>query len=153
MSFYPIISFYIPNYTRKEEEIISTNNKLSCKMMFELGFLLLLGSISAATMPMTIYNTAQFNPTNVTDLLVTVYPVTTLNACACECYNDSLCITGSFFGINQTCVLFSAYLWQGQLRLIINMFASVFSFSNKTTITGTCFNRDLTKTFVRIIYR
>jgi len=105
-------------------------------MTFRSILVLLLCVVSVTTVPMAVYNTAWFDPTNVTDLLINLFPVTTMNECACQCYNNSMCITGSFFGINQTCVLFSAHLWQGQLRLIINKFASVFSFPNRTTNIG-----------------
>jgi hypothetical protein len=104
-----------------------------------LVVLLLLCFVSVTTIPMTIYSNACFDLTSVTHTLVTLVSVTTMNECACQCYNDSLCVTGTYFGINQTCVLFSAHLWQGKLGFIINMFASTFSFINRTTELGKYF--------------
>jgi len=101
-----------------------------------LAVLVLLCFVPVTTIPITIYNTASFNPTSVTNTLTTLVSVTTMNDCACQCYNNSLCVTGIYVGINQTCVLFSAHLWQGELRLIINIIASVFSFLNRTTELG-----------------
>jgi hypothetical protein len=62
--------------------------------------------------------------------------VSTLDMCACQCYNYSTCVTGTYFGNNQTCILFSAYLSQGQLQPILNAHTNVFSFSNRTTQIG-----------------
>ena len=82
---------------------------------------------------MTVYSTAQFQPTNANDSLIRLPSVLTFNACACRCYNHSLCVTATFFGFNQTCILFSSFLWEGQIQLTINISASVFSFSNRIT--------------------
>ena len=72
----------------------------------------------------------------VSSILTSLSSIATLNACACQCYNNPLCLTGTFFGINQTCILFSAYLAEGQLRLIINKYATVFSFLDRTISIG-----------------
>ncbi len=101
-----------------------------------LVILVLLCFVPVMTIPMTIYNTAWFDPTSINDTIMTLVSVTTMNDCACQCYNNLLCVTGSYFGINHTCVLFSAHLWQGELRLIINISASVFNFLNRTTELG-----------------
>jgi hypothetical protein len=105
-------------------------------MELRLLLVVLLSFESIMTMPMTVYNSAWFDPANVTNILINIFSVTTVDACACQCYNNLLCFTGTFFGINKTCVLFSAHLWQGNLRLITNTFASVFSFPNRTTNIG-----------------
>jgi hypothetical protein len=101
--------------------------------------LLLLCFVSVTTVPMTIYNNAWFDPSNVANTITILVSATTMEKCACQCYNNSLCVTGTYFGINQTCVLSSAHIWQGQLHLIINVFVKVFSFINRTTELGKYF--------------
>ncbi len=123
-------------YIIEKRKLFSTNNESFSKMKMKLVVLLLLCFVPVTTIPMTVYNTAWFDPTSVTNTLTTLVSVTTMNDCACQCYNNSLCVTGIYVGINQTCVLFSAHLWQGNLRLINNIFASVFSFLNRTTELG-----------------
>jgi hypothetical protein len=105
-------------------------------MMLRLILIILLCFAPITAIPMTMYNNAWFDSINGSSILMSLSSIATLNACACQCYNNSLCITGTFIGINQTCILFSAYLGQGQLRLIINKYATVFSFSNRTINIG-----------------
>ncbi len=113
------------------------SHKLHNSSMTLLKFILLLLCscfVSVSMTPMTVYNSACFDSIDVRFRLDTLLSVSSINTCACQCYHDSMCVTGSFFGVNQTCVLFSAHLWQGQLQLMNNAFASVFSFPNRTTI-------------------
>ena len=98
--------------------------------------LLLLCFVSVRTIPMTIYTNAWFEPSNVANTMTNLISTATMEQCACQCSNNSLCVTGTYFGINQTCVLFSAHLWQGQIRIIINIYATVFTFINRTTELG-----------------
>ncbi len=92
--------------------------------------------IPVRTVPLTIYNNAWFHPTNMSYQLINLSSASTLNMCACQCYNYSLCVTGTYFGNNQTCVLFSAYLAQGQLQPASNALTNVFSFPNRTIEIG-----------------
>jgi hypothetical protein len=101
--------------------------------------LLLLCFVPVATVPVTTYKNAWFDSTAVKNTLLTLVSATTIDECLCQCYSISLCVTGTYFGINQTCVLFSAHLWQGQLRVVINIFASAFTFINRTTELGKYF--------------
>ena len=111
-------------------------NKYVDRMMLELSIVLLLCSVFVTPVPMAVYSPAQFDPTNATGVLANLSSIITMNDCICRCYNQLLCITGNYFGMNQTCVLFSTNLQQGQLRLIIDRLASVFSFPNRTTQFG-----------------
>jgi hypothetical protein len=102
-------------------------------MLLRLMLILVICFTSVSAVPMIIYDNARFDPTDVQSQLTNIFSVTTQEACACQCYANSSCITGTFIGINQTCILFSAYLWQGQVQVMTDSFASVFSFSNRTT--------------------
>jgi formate/nitrite transporter FocA (FNT family) len=102
-------------------------------MFPKLSFVLICWLVSVSTTPMIIYNNARFDPTNVYFLLSSFFPITTRDNCICQCYANSSCITGTFFGFNLTCILFSANIHQGQLSLMTtNSLTSVFSFPNKT---------------------
>jgi len=102
-------------------------------MFSKLTFIIMCWFVSVSTIPMIIYNNARFDVTNVQLQLAIFFPITTQNNCICQCYNKSSCITGTFFGFNQTCVLFSVPLQQEQLSLMTtNLLTSVFSFSNRT---------------------
>jgi hypothetical protein len=103
-------------------------------MGVKLVVLLLLRFTLVTTIHVTVYSTASFNPTSTTDTLITLVSLTTMDDCLCQCYNNMLCVTGTYFGIKQTCTLFSAHLWEGKLRLVIDMFTSVFSFNRTTTL-------------------
>jgi hypothetical protein len=106
------------------------------KMFFKGTILLFICLVFVSTISITVYNNAQFEPTYTSSVLSSLSSVATLNACQCYCYDDSLCITGTFLGIDQSCVLFGAQLIQGQLKIMINSLASVFSFPNRTNTTG-----------------
>ena len=127
-----------PNMWRKQsdtKENIHTTFNVS-KMLSSLILVLLLYIVSVLTTPMILYNNAGFDPINVRFRLIDLFSVPTSDMCICQCYTYSSCATGIYLGINQTCVLFSAHLWVGQLSLITNSLATVFSFSNKTSVIG-----------------
>ena len=88
------------------------------------------------SVPVTIYNNVWFNLSSSTYLLADIYSITTLKLCMCQCSNNSMCNLGTYFGINGTCVLFSANLSQGQLQYTTNMSANVFIFSNRTVVSS-----------------
>jgi len=106
------------------------------KMCLRSILVLVIYLIPVQTVPLTIYNNAWFDPANISYQLANLSSVCTLNMCACQCYNYSTCVTGTYFGNNQTCVLFSAYLSQGQLQPASNALTNVFSFSNITIEIG-----------------
>ncbi len=106
-------------------------------MFARLTFLLICWLVSVSTIPIIKSYNVQFYVTNAYFLLATIFPSTTQNNCICQCYANSSCITGTFFGFNKTCVLFSAYLQQGQLSSMnTNSSTSVFSFPNRTSSFG-----------------
>ncbi|CAF1307624.1 unnamed protein product [Adineta steineri] len=81
---------------------------------------------------MDVYQNAQFQPITLGSLLIELDFITVQDECVCQCYTYS-CTTGIFFGNNQTCVLYSAYLWEGQLQLTTDNLSSVFTFSDSNT--------------------
>ena len=66
----------------------------------------------------TVYNNAQFNPVDERYMLGTLLSISSVNACVCECYNNMICFTVNYFAINQTCLLYSAQINQGQLQVV-----------------------------------
>jgi hypothetical protein len=121
-------------YDRKEMFLKPTN---VFQTFLKLMFIIVGWFVFVSTTPMIIYNNAQFYVTGVRSRLTALFPITTQNNCICQCYANTSCITGNFFGFNQTCVLFSAHLQQGQLLVMTtNKLASVFSFPNKTVSFG-----------------
>jgi len=105
-------------------------------MLLKLIVVLVIYFTSLSAVPMIVYKDARFDPTNVETHLIDIFSIKTKNACACQCYANSLCITGNFIGINQTCILFSAYLQEGQVQMMIDNNASVISFPDRTINTG-----------------
>lgn len=116
--------------THRQENFHSSTNRK--KMLLRLMFVLVICCASVLAVPMIVYNNARFDPNDTQSQLMDIFSVTTQHACVCHCYTNSSCITSTFIGINQTCILFSANLQQGQLRLLINSNASVISFPNRT---------------------
>lgn len=83
--------------------------------------------------PLLIYNNAKFEPNDNHFLLDAISPMTSQIGCVCACFNNSICLTITYLGINHSCWLFSARLEQGILRVIsTNIIASVLTFKNKT---------------------
>ncbi len=105
-------------------------------MLPRLILLLIVYFTFVSAIPMTIYNNARLDPGDVQNQLINIISVATRDECACQCYTDALCITGAFIGINQSCVLYSASLQQGQVGLMINSDASVFSFPERINNIG-----------------
>ncbi len=85
---------------------------------------------------MIVYKDARFVPTDTQNQLINTISVATQNECACQCYTNSLCITGAFIGINQNCTLYSASLQQGEIQAMFNSDASLISFPDRINNTG-----------------
>lgn len=81
---------------------------------------------------MIVYNNARFNPIDIQSQLIDIFSITSQNGCICHCYTNSSCITSTFIGLNQTCILFNASLQQGEIRIMIDSNASVMSFPNRS---------------------
>ena len=116
-------------------------------MLFELILALTLFCTPVSTVPMMVYNNARFDPNNTQTQFINILSATTRNECACQCLANSSCITTTFSGRNQTCILFRANLFQGQLRIMLDNNASVIHFPNRTMNTSesnSYFNHSLT---------
>lgn len=120
-------------FTDGKKKLFLTNNSTFCQTMLTLTVILVLFVLPITSITIQTYNSASFQPTSPNNILTTLTAIPTSSACACQCLNNTQCVTGNFYGINQTCVLFSSSLSQGQLYLINNALASVFSFPNRTT--------------------
>ncbi len=82
----------------------------------------------------TVYNNARFDPIDTRFTLRPQFSVTSIDDCLCECLNDIICFTATYFDINQTCSLFFARFVQGTLRVVPTIInASVYFFDNKTS--------------------
>lgn len=86
---------------------------------------------------LTVYNNARFDPTGIGYMLNSQPLINSVNACLCECFNNVTCSTTTYLGINQTCILFSAQLNQGQLRVVPSIInAKVYYFGNRNVGTS-----------------
>jgi len=83
---------------------------------------------------LTVYNNARFVPTNPQLILDNVTNINSQINCAYICFNNLMCLTMTYSGINQQCVLYSAGLDQGTLGIMTtNLLTSALSFENKTS--------------------
>jgi hypothetical protein len=86
-----------------------------------------------STALVTIYQNAQFDPSNIHFKLEDLSYIESIEACICECSLNPMCITASYTGYNQSCSLYFAQLEQGQLQLMtIDTNSSVITFRNIT---------------------
>jgi hypothetical protein len=83
-----------------------------------LSILVHLVFLSAATVPIVLYINAKFDPMNTRYAVSNLSSISSIDACVCLCLNNVICSTGTYFGINQTCLLYFAQLSQGQLRVV-----------------------------------
>ncbi|CAF1189702.1 unnamed protein product [Rotaria sordida] len=66
----------------------------------------------------TVINNATFDPINSNYWLGNISNITSRNLCICQCYTGSNCSTAIYYGRYQICLLYSAELSKGQLRLM-----------------------------------
>jgi hypothetical protein len=86
-----------------------------------------------STVLIAIYNNAQFDPIHNYSMLANLSSIELQQACICQCFLNSMCITASYNGYNQYCSLYFAQLEEGQLQLMtMDTNSSVISFKNKT---------------------
>lgn len=83
------------------------------------------------TVPMIVYEMAKFDPAGEMDFLSIVDLVATVNDCACQCYENALCVTGTYFASNQICFLYNAQLAEGKVRITNDVSTMVFNFPEK----------------------
>lgn len=84
---------------------------------------------------MNMLQRAQFYPNNATTYLMSLV-FTTREQCICQCYENRLCLTGSYTQNDQICSMYSAQLGHGEIRIISNAVVSVFNFPEKIIIPG-----------------
>jgi len=104
-------------------------------MSFKTAVIILvyLASLSMTKTPISVYKNAQFNPINTLYIISTLSSISSVNACICACYNNIICATATYFGINHTCLLSFAQLSEGQLQVVPTiMNATVYSFKNRS---------------------
>jgi hypothetical protein len=107
-------------------------NQTISKMLSQVTILLLACHVYSSTTPVIIYNNAQFVPNDATFNFAVLSSISTWNQCACQCVANSNCFTATYFGISQTCSLFSVSLRQQWLELVVTvMNATVFSFTDR----------------------
>jgi hypothetical protein len=95
-----------------------------------------LAFFSTMIMSITVYKNARFDPIDARSMMSTFSPISTVDACRCECYNNIICSTATYFGINRTCVLFYAQLNQGQLRVVPTVINATVSFFGNRSSSG-----------------
>ncbi|CAF1262900.1 unnamed protein product [Adineta steineri] len=82
---------------------------------------------------MIVYQLAEFIPVNDNSRVLTIFPVFTQDACACQCYANRWCITANFNQKNQNCTLYYAQLEEGNVKIILDNSSNVLRFSNRTS--------------------
>jgi hypothetical protein len=117
-----------------QAEAISDRNVFEnqpISIMFIRTIILLLAyHLSSLTTPITTCHDAQFNPIEASFKLSSV---NSWNQYASQCSTNSHCFTGTYFGINQICSLFSVTLRPEWLRVVrSSMNVIVLIFTNKT---------------------
>jgi hypothetical protein len=107
------------------------NTSFTCKPI--MRWMVLFGWFYFAS-ALTVYNNARFVPTNPQLILNNLTNIDSQINCVCICFNNLMCLSVTYSGINQQCLLYSAALDQGTLRVMTtNSLTSVLSFENKTS--------------------
>jgi hypothetical protein len=65
-------------------------------MVFSLTVVLFLCFASVSTIPMAVIKNVSFNPSTDLAQLTTLVSVLSQSACACQCYSNPICVTGTF---------------------------------------------------------
>jgi hypothetical protein len=85
---------------------------------------------------MAVIQNAQFNPNDSSFQLINISSIDNQLNCAFQCWNNPLCLTAVYQGINQICSLFAVQLGQGQVKIAVTIEnTTTISFPNKN-ITG-----------------
>ena len=99
------------------------------KMLLNLILVFFSYFMRVSAIPMITYNNAYFNSIENQSTPTTLFPALSRNICICRCYNITECITGTFFGMNQTCVLSSARLFARTATVNKRCISKCFHFS------------------------
>jgi hypothetical protein len=122
-------------WAEKQNKIIIFQNQTISIMFSRVTLLLLACHLSSSTTPMIMYKNAQFVPTNLTFNFAVLSSISSWNECACQCFTNLNCFTATYFGINQSCSLFSVRLNPEWLQLVVSiMDVTVFSFTDRILI-------------------
>ncbi|CAF0841683.1 unnamed protein product [Adineta steineri] len=104
-------------------------------MLFQLILILFQIHISISTISLINYDNTQFIPSQ-NSYLLNNFQVQSQNECICLCYTNQSCITLTYFGINQTCLLYSSQLQIENLQLTTyTINSAVISFPNRISTT------------------
>ncbi len=86
-----------------------------------------------ATTLISIYKNASFNPFDNRSIIYNYSSIESQSICICRCFTNSMCKTVMYNGHYQYCVIYSAYLPEGQLQIAtIAANSSVISLRNMT---------------------
>ncbi|CAF1025201.1 unnamed protein product [Adineta steineri] len=92
------------------------------------------------TVSISTINNAVFDPNDVSYRLNILSGIQSLDSCICQCSTNLNCSIINYYGLNQTCILFSAQLSQGSLRVVPTskiITLVIFGNTNSTNITST----------------
>jgi hypothetical protein len=133
-SIYRVSDIYIYTLIIEIKRNIFHNQTISI-MLSRVLLLLLTCHLSSSTTSMIKYNNAQFVPINATFEFAALSSINSWSQCVCQCLINSTCFTGTYFGINQSCSLFSIPLRLAWLEVVVTiMNATVFSITNRSLI-------------------
>lgn len=98
----------------------------------------------------SVYSNARFDPIDIRFKLANLSSIESLDICTCKCYNDPMCLTANYIGMNNNCLLYFAQLWQGQLKLLTqNQNATVIYFEYKEISGKYCFMKFIFSSVLR----
>jgi hypothetical protein len=84
-----------------------------------------------STILIATYKNASFNPFDNHSIIYNFSSIQSREICICQCWMNSICKTVAYNGYYQYCVLYSAYLQEGQLQLMAtDVNSSVISLKN-----------------------
>lgn len=85
------------------------------------------------TLALSVYTNSKFTVNNIQLNIENISYIDTLMKCACECYNNDMCLTATYFETYQQCALYSVSLDQGVLHVIPrNLSITTLTFTNKS---------------------
>jgi hypothetical protein len=84
-----------------------------------------------STIPIAIYKNARFDPFDNHSIIYNFSLIESRQVCICQCFMTATCKTAAYNGYYQYCVIYFAYLQEGQLRVMtIDANSSVISLRN-----------------------
>ncbi|CAF0974474.1 unnamed protein product [Rotaria sp. Silwood1] len=123
---------------------LDLNMDMETNILFKITIIILiyLVFLFTATTRYTVYRNAQFDPIDRRYIINSFSSISSAYTCLCQCYNNVICFIVTYFGSNQTCLLFFAQLSQGKLRVVPTIAnAKVYYFGNRSFNALKLFNR------------